>query len=52
LASQSRQRYVRIDATLSADQIFAIVMARATPLLPPVDAASAAARLSFADLSP
>ncbi len=34
LASQSRERYVRIDATLTADQIFAVVLARATPLLP------------------
>jgi len=36
LASQSRERYVTIDATWSPDQIFAVVMARVTALLPPV----------------
>jgi dTMP kinase len=52
LASQSRERYVRIDATLSADQIFAVVMARVTPLLPTSTGADVPARLSFADMTP
>jgi dTMP kinase len=41
LASQSRERYVVLDATLTPDQIFAVVMARATRLLPPPSSVNA-----------
>jgi dTMP kinase len=50
LASQSRERYLVIDATLNPDQIFAILSARTATLLPAVKTPDAAARMSFADV--
>jgi dTMP kinase len=51
LASQSRQRYVVVNATLTPDQIFAVVMARTARLLPTPRTADAAARMAFADIT-
>jgi hypothetical protein len=52
LASQSRERYVVLDATLTADQIFAVVIARASRLLPATKNTDGAARRSLADVRP
>jgi dTMP kinase len=52
LASESRERYVELDASLTADQIATVVLARVARLLPPVPTPHDAARMSFADLAP
>lgn len=52
LAGQRRGRYVVLDATLTADQIFAVVMARTAPLLPTPTTSEAAARRALADVTP
>ncbi len=51
LASQSRERYVVLDATLTEDQIFTVVMARTARLLP-ATTARLAERRPLADVRP
>jgi dTMP kinase len=52
LASQSRERYVKLDATLTPDQIFSVVMARTLPLLPPAPTSDEVARRALAEARP
>jgi dTMP kinase len=52
LASQSRERYVVLNATLTADQIFAVVLARTSRLLPSTPTADEAARRALAHAQP
>ena len=52
LASQSRERYVVLDATLTADQIFAVVIARASRLLPAAKNSDERVRRLMADVRP
>ncbi len=51
LASQSRERYVVLDATLTEDQIFTVVMARTARLLPSTSG-RVAERRPLADVRP
>jgi dTMP kinase len=50
LAAERREGYVVLDATMSPDQIAAIVLARAGPLLPPIAASGLALGRSLADV--
>jgi dTMP kinase len=52
LASQSRERYVVLDATMTVDQIFAVVMARTARLLPPPKPTAEAAMRALAHARP
>jgi dTMP kinase len=50
LAAESRERYVVLDATMSSDQIAAVVLARAARLLPAVPTPGIAVDRSLADV--
>jgi dTMP kinase len=50
LANQGRERYLRIDATLTADQIFAVIMTRTVRLLPSPVASTLADQRQLANL--
>jgi dTMP kinase len=52
LASQSRERYVELDATLTADQIAAVVLTRVSKLLPPPPTSEEVARRALAHAQP